>query len=96
MMATMCLLLLLATAVSVLEHTVAAERQDAMAAPAFQVDPLWPKPLPNQWLMGSVIGVGVDSSDRIWMLHRPSSLSDNERAAVTDPPLAACCVPAIQ
>ena len=94
MMATMCLLLLLATAVSVLEHTVAAERQDAMAAPAFQVDPLWPKPLPNKWLMGSVIGVGVDSSDRIWMLHRPSSLSDNERAAVTDPPLAACCVPA--
>lgn len=60
----------------------------------FQVDPLWPKPLPNLWVMGSVIGVSVDSRDRIWMLHRASSLSDNERAAVTDPPMAACCVPA--
>ena len=63
-------------------------------SPVFQVDPLWPKPLPNQWVMGSVIGVSVDSQDRIWMLHRPSSLSDNEKAAALDPPLAPCCFPA--
>ena len=28
-------------------------------SPAFQVDPLWPKPLPNHWLLGSVTGVAV-------------------------------------
>ena len=76
------------------KQTVAVEAQGTTAIPQFQVDPLWPKPLPNKWLMGSVIGVSVDSSDRIWMLHRPSSLSNNERAAALDPPWAACCIPA--
>src|SRR5688572_28194935 len=28
-------------------------------APRFEVDPLWPKPLPNGWVLGNVIGVGV-------------------------------------
>jgi len=76
------------------ERRLSARNQSAVQAPRFQVDPLWPKPLPDKWIMGSVIGVSVDSTDRIWMLHRPSSLSDNERAAVLDPPLAACCLPA--
>ena len=31
-------------------------------APAFQADPLWPKPLPNHWILGSVTGVAVDSA----------------------------------
>jgi hypothetical protein len=26
-------------------------------APVFEVDPLWPKPLPNHWLLGMTIGV---------------------------------------
>ena len=40
------------------------------APPAFQVDPLWPKPLPNHWLLGSVTGVAVDAQDHIWVTHR--------------------------
>ena len=24
----------------------------AVSAPRFEVDPLWPKPLPNHWLLG--------------------------------------------
>ena len=79
---------------SVLDGRAAVAQQARVEAPLFEVDPLWPKPLPNRWVMGSVIGVSVDSRDRIWMIHRPSSLSDNERAAALDPPLAACCVPA--
>ena len=39
-------------------------------APSFQVDPLWPKPLPNHWLLGSVTGVAVDAQDHIWVVHR--------------------------
>lgn len=63
-------------------------------APQFEVDPLWPKQLPNNWIMGSVVGVSVDANDRIWMIHRPSSLVDNEKAAALNPPRAECCFPA--
>ena len=87
-------LVTLAVGQHLLKRTVVARGQGSGQVPRFQVDPLWPKPLPNQWVMGSVIGVAVDSRDQIWMIHRPSSLSDNERAAALDPPLAACCVPA--
>jgi hypothetical protein len=65
-------------------------------APIFQVDPMWPKPLPNHWVLGSVIGVAVDSQDHIWIIHRPSSLAEYERGAALDPPIAECCVPAPQ
>ena len=60
----------------------------------FQVDPFWPKALPNNWLLGHVIGVAVDSRDHIWVLHRPRSLSDSERGAEFDPPTSECCVAA--
>jgi len=64
---------------------------DLVEAPMFEVDPLWPKPLPNGWLIGMTIGVGVDSEDHVWIVHRPDSLSANETAAGQDPPVAACC-----
>ena len=44
----------------------------------FAVDPTWPKALPNDWLVGNVIGVGVDTRDHVWILHRPQSLSEDE------------------
>ena len=37
---------------SVLQGTAAAEAGGAAQAPTFEVDPLWPKPLPNHWLLG--------------------------------------------
>ena len=40
-----------------------AKDSAARVAPKFEVDPMWPKPLPNHWVMGNVIGVGVDSQD---------------------------------
>src|SRR3954454_2820911 len=63
-------------------------------APRFEVDPMWPKPLPNHWVMGSVIGVGVDASDHIWIIHRPGSLEEKEKYATWNPPASECCVPA--
>jgi hypothetical protein len=45
------------------------------AAPMFEVDPLWPKPLPNHWLLGSAIGVGVDSRDHVFVIHRRQSFN---------------------
>ena len=43
--------------------------------PQFQVDPLWPKPLPNNWILGQVSGIATDRFDRIWVVHRPGSLT---------------------
>jgi DNA-binding beta-propeller fold protein YncE len=59
-------------------------------APRFEVDPLWPKPLPNHWVTGSTIGVSVDVQDRVWTIHRPNTVEDNFKAA--DLKLGECCV----
>ena len=66
----------------------------AVQAPMFEVDPLWPKPLPNHWLMGMTIGVSVDAQDNIWIIHRQGSLETGELHATTNPPIAMCCAPA--
>ena len=64
-------------------------------APLFEVDPLWPQPLPNHWIMGSTIGVSVDSRDHVWVIHRRDSFNERtEIGATTDPPTGECCVPA--
>jgi DNA-binding beta-propeller fold protein YncE len=63
-------------------------------APMFEVDPLWPKPLPNHWIMGNTIGVSADAQDHIWIIHRQGSLEPKEVYATTDPPGASCCLPA--
>lgn len=64
-------------------------------APAFEVDPFWPKPLPNHWLLGSVIGIGIDSRDHVFIVHRPESLNARtEVGAAQDPPTGECCLPA--
>ena len=55
-------------------------------APRFEVDPMWPKPLPNHWLMGNTIGVSVDSNDHIWIIHRQASLEPMENYAAANPP----------
>jgi hypothetical protein len=63
-------------------------------APRFEVDPLWPKPLPNHWIMGQTIGVSVDGQDHIWIIHRAGSLEAGEVHATTNPQIAQCCAPA--
>jgi|ERR1041385_8916211 DNA-binding beta-propeller fold protein YncE len=66
----------------------------AVQAPRFEVEPMWPKPLPNHWIMGNVIGVSVDAQDHIWIIHRAASLERMETYAAADPPASDCCVPA--
>jgi DNA-binding beta-propeller fold protein YncE len=82
----------LAVAQRVAERAVEAQAKTATQAPRFEVDPLWPKPLPNHWLLGSTIGVDVDAQDHVWIVHRSSATLDaNERAAEANPPIAECC-----
>jgi hypothetical protein len=62
-----------------LDKTSAAQSAGVMA-PHFEVDPLWPKPLPNHWVLGSTIGVWVDTDDHVWIIHRSSAtLARNEK-----------------
>ena len=73
--------------------TVPAD-ESAAGLPQFLVDPFWPKPLPHNWIVGQVAGVDVGPHDRVWIVHRPASLSDRERAAEQDPPIGKCCIAA--
>jgi DNA-binding beta-propeller fold protein YncE len=66
----------------------------AAEPPRFQVDPSWPKPLPNQWLMGQAAGVAVDAQDHVWVIQRPGSLTEDEKGASLTPPRSKCCKPA--
>jgi len=77
----------------VLEKRTVVQAATVMA-PRFEVDPLWPKPLPNHWLLGQTIGVDVDAQDHIWIIHRAGSLEPGELHATTKPPTAQCCAPA--
>ena len=72
-----------------------ASQAASVKAPAFEVDPYWPQPLPNHWVLGSAIGVGVDSRDHVFVIHRRNSFNERtEIGAATDPKTAECCIPA--
>ena len=82
----------LGVAQSALDRAAAAQAKNNAQAPRFEVDPMWPKPLPNHWLLGSTIGVWVDSKDQVWIIHRSSATLDaTERGAEANPPVAECC-----
>ncbi len=70
-----------------------ASQAQTVQAPRFEVDPFWPKPLPNQWLLGSTIGVSIDSKDHVFIIHRGDSTLNQrtEAGAEANPPIAECC-----
>jgi len=73
----------LAIGQAALDKSAAAQSTGVMA-PRFEVDPLWPKPLPNHWVLGSTIGVWVDTDDHVWIIHRSSAtLANNEKPLET-------------
>lgn len=84
------LLIALGIGSTVLERKAAVEAAGAQA-PRFEVDPMWPKPLPNHWLLGMTIGVSVDAQDHIWIIHRGGSLERMENYAAANPPASECC-----
>ena len=61
-------------------------------APKFEVDPFWPKPLPNHWRIGMTIGVSVDAQDHVWVIHRPLTIENRELHL--DLKQAQCCAKA--
>jgi len=81
-------LMALGLAQSVLERATA--QQGTVEAPRFEVDPFWPKPLPNNWILGQTIGAWVDEQDVVWIVHRSSAtLAETEKAL--DVKAGECC-----
>ena len=80
------------------QGVLASTRADTVTAPRFEVDPLWPKPLPNHWVLGSVIGVGVDSKDHVFIIHRGDSTLNQrtEVGADATPPSGECFAASIE
>ncbi len=74
----------------------AAITRQPVQAPTFEVDPFWPKPLPNHWILGSAIGVGVDSKDHIFIIHRGAATMNARTEVDTSKskPANECCASA--
>jgi DNA-binding beta-propeller fold protein YncE len=84
---------LLAAGQSMLQRA-AAQTSGKVMAPRFEVDPMWPKPVGNHWLLGNTIGVGVDAQDHVYIIHRGATLEEKEVYATANPPASECCKPA--
>jgi len=87
------LALVVLTAAGVLvARELAGQSRNSVQAPYFEVDPMWPRPLPNHWVLGSTIGVSVDERDHVWIIHRGSAtLGNNEKGLELNPPTGECC-----
>ncbi|HBD97328.1 MAG TPA: hypothetical protein DC060_03920 [Gemmatimonadetes bacterium] len=89
------LIFVLGVASACMDERAEVTQAEGGEVPIFEVDPLWPKPLPNHWILGSTIGVSVDSRDHIWIIHRQTTFNAaNELGATLDPPTTECCLPA--
>ena len=89
------LIFVLGVASACMDERAEVAQAEGGEVPIFEVDPLWPKPLPNHWILGSTIGVSVDSRDHIWIIHRQTTFNAaNELGAPLDPPTTECCLPA--
>jgi len=87
----LALLAVLALAQSAVQKVAAAQAQSSVVAPRFEVDPTFPKPLPNGWYQGQTIGLWVDAQDHVWIVHRPDVLDGSEGASSQTPPTGECC-----
>ncbi|PCI74175.1 MAG: hypothetical protein COB20_15445 [SAR86 cluster bacterium] len=63
-------------------------------APQMVVDPFWPQPLPNKWILGATIGVAVDSRDHIYIVHRNQDDNFATQEIGLDNGVAECCTAA--
>ena len=78
---SLCPLMTVVLLILALGFTALASAQEKNP-PQYEVDAAWPKPLPNDWLIGQVGGLAVDKHDYIWINQRPRSLTDDEKGAI--------------
>jgi DNA-binding beta-propeller fold protein YncE len=59
----------------------AQENGGANRAGIYEVDRMWPKPLPNNWVLGSTVGLAIDARDHVFIVHRGQSSLDQKFAS---------------
>ncbi|MDA1371740.1 MAG: beta-propeller fold lactonase family protein [Proteobacteria bacterium] len=87
------LLVVLGVTQHYLQNSVTAASNGRMV-PHFEVDPFWPQPLPNKWILGSAIGVAVDARDHVYIVHRTDEPNFGAAEIGIDSGRSACCTPA--
>ena len=85
------ILVLVGVGVYVVQDRLQTASASAVEAPIFEVDPFWPQPLPDHMVLGSAVGVGVDSRDHVFIVHRGNLTERTEGGADADPPIGECC-----
>ncbi len=55
--------------------------------PKFEIDPFWPKPLPDRWVTGEVSGTCVDAQDHLFIVNRVNLTPDEQKNAKPSPPV---------
>jgi hypothetical protein len=79
-------LALIVLASSVIFASYPSQAPAVTRAPAFKADPSWPA-IPNNWVLGEVSSVAADSQDHVWILHRPATVPEEQRAKTAPPVL---------
>jgi hypothetical protein len=64
-------------------QTVASAQENGSGnrAGVYEVDRMWPKPLPNNWVLGSTVGLAVDARDHVFVVHRGQATLDPKFAS---------------
>jgi DNA-binding beta-propeller fold protein YncE len=93
--ALVAILAALGVAQGMLDKAAAQAKQ----VPRFEVDPFWPKPMPNYEVFGQTIGLGISSDDHVWIIHRGNDPGNLDRTEISvtkpgAPPVSECCNPA--
>ncbi|RPI49431.1 MAG: hypothetical protein EHM55_23755 [Acidobacteria bacterium] len=66
---------------SLLSVARAQENGGGYKAGVYEVDRMWPKPLPNNWVLGATVGLAVDARDHVFIVHRGQSSLDQKFAS---------------
>jgi DNA-binding beta-propeller fold protein YncE len=59
----------------------AQENGSTNRAGIYEVDRMWPKPLPNNWVLGSTVGLAIDARDHVFVVHRGQATLDPKFAS---------------
>ena len=66
--------------------TAESPKAKSSQVPLFTVDPSFPS-IPNNWVLGDVSSVAVDSQNHVWILHRPRTVRPAQKALAAPPVL---------
>jgi DNA-binding beta-propeller fold protein YncE len=61
-----------------------AAQSTTVGPPSFHVEPSWPT-IPNGWIYGEVSSIAVDRQERVWILHRPLTVPQEQRSKAAPP-----------